>query len=141
LVVLVAWLLWFFLARVTLLEIGKIVHINQVGEVQAEFSGQSAQRIRVGQPGWLRLTGRAGDELGLMAVVVVRRHPAVGGTTPMDLMVLDERFFLVPLEAAAVGQVEVEVERVSPATLLLRSSGQFMGAPRVSTSPQAGPDR
>ena len=141
LVVLVSWLLWFFLARVTLLETGKIVNISSTGEVQTEFVGQTAQRIRVGQPGWLRLDGKASDTLGLVPVIVVRRYALVDEATRVDMVILDERFFTILLEDAPSGSVQVEVERISPATLLLRSSGQFAGAPRVSTSPQSGSNR
>lgn len=134
-VILVGWLLWFFLARVTLMEVGKIVSIGNTGEVQTEFTGQNAQRIRVGQAGWLRIDGETGQELGLVPVVVVRRQAVSDTRWQVDLVVVDERIFTVPLAEVQTGQVQVAVERVSPAALLLRASGQVAGSPRVSTSP------
>jgi hypothetical protein len=142
--VLVAWLLWFFLARVTLLEMGNITNLGTTGEVQTEFMGQTAKRVRVGQPGWIRLNGDLGSTLGLVPVVVVRKHPPNGSVTTFDVIVQDEDFFTTLLtsdlqEEPPFGRVQIEVERVSPATLLLRSSGQFVDAPFVSTSPQSEP--
>ena len=137
--VLVAWLMWFFFARITLVESGKIINLGSSGEIQTEFSGPTTQRIRVGQPGTIQLDGEAGEKLGRVPVVVVRQYPPLNDQMRVDLLVLDERYFTVSLDDNSKGNVQVEVERVPPVTLLLRSAGQFVGAPRVSTSPQTTP--
>ena len=52
--VLVAWLIWFFFATITLLEEGNIGEISGVGVVTAQFASDSSARLKVGQQGWLR---------------------------------------------------------------------------------------
>ena len=39
----------------------------------------------------------------------------------------------IPLEHGLTGSVEIEVERVTPAVLLLRASGQYLGTRRRGT--------
>jgi hypothetical protein len=41
-----------------------------------------------------------------------------------------------PLQPNQVGQVQVEVEYISPAMLVLRSTGQFVDDPKLTLSPQ-----
>ena len=136
-VILVIWLLWLTLARITLLETGQIIHITPVGAVEAEFKGKNNQRIKAGQPGLLTITGEAGDNLGLISAIVVARHATTEeGTIRVDLLIIDDRFFSLPISDEIAGQVKIEVDRVSPLQLFLRSSGQFSGAPKVSTSSQ-----
>jgi hypothetical protein len=42
----------------------------------------------------------------------------------------------MPFQDKLTGRVEVEVEHLSPATLVMRASGQFLDTPPVSLSPQ-----
>ena len=57
----------------------------------------------------------------------------------INAQILDEAFFYADLSGdggGPTGRIQIEVEQVSPARLLLRSSGQFANAPAVSVSPQ-----
>ena len=129
------WLAWLFLARITLTESGKVSAISPVGQVRAVLSEEQAKKVKVGQPGLITLEGEVGEDLGVITAVVVQPPAANGTESTIELAIVDERFFSAPADDNWKGQVQIEVEKVSPLTLFLRSSGQFLGAPQMTTSP------
>lgn len=133
------WLLWFFFATITLFETGKIDEISPVGVVRSQFSAEAAERVRVGQPAWVNLDD---DALGLISAIVIHRHKLANGMVEVEAQILDESFFAAEMipptsdedEKVLSGQFQIEVEQISPARLLLRSSGQFADAPSVAVT-------
>jgi len=87
-------------------------------------------RLRVGQRAWMRLDGFAWTQYGALparvsAVAAETQH----GKVRVELEVLPDAPAGIPQQHGLPGTVEVEVEYVSPATLLLRALGQFLGRP------------
>ena len=90
-------------------------------------------RIQPGQVGFLRLDGFPWTQFG----TVVGRVTAVGretddGRVQVELSVeksVTTQVELIPVEHGLPGVLEVEVERVSPATLVLRTAGKRLSAP------------
>ena len=98
--------------------------------IVAQFSPAAAiGRVRAGQPGRVRLTGFPWAEYGSVGVVVTRVADEVrDGLVRVELSVTELPRSL-PLTHALPGSVEVEVERVRPATLVLRTLGGYLTRP------------
>ncbi len=99
----------------------------------AEFAPADAVgRIHAGQPARLRLTGFPSTRYGSIPATVARvGSEAQGGRIRVELEVtpLDDS---LPLEHGLPGTVEVEVERLSPAALVLRSAGKLLDRPAAA---------
>jgi multidrug resistance efflux pump len=101
-------------------------------KVVAEFRPSSALgRIHPGQPGKLRLIGFPWTEYGSVPVVVDNVAREVrSGTVRVELALRPDAASAVPFQHGLPGAVEIEVEHVSPATLVLRSGGRLVTRPR-----------
>jgi membrane fusion protein (multidrug efflux system) len=99
------------------------------------FPPAALGRIQPGQPARLRLEGFPWTQYGAVAATVARvgNEPREGWIR-VELTVDRQTSLLIPLQHGLPGAVEVEVERVSPATLVLRAVGKRLGAPRSALS-------
>lgn len=96
--------------------------------VVAEFQpSDSLGRIRAGQQASLRLDGFPWAEYGKVAsqVTIIASEPR-SGQIRVELLVYPESAPMIPLQHGLPGKLEVEVERISPATLVLRSVGKLL---------------
>ncbi|MDQ3011670.1 MAG: HlyD family efflux transporter periplasmic adaptor subunit [Acidobacteriota bacterium] len=94
----------------------------------AEFPpSDSLGRIRKGQQAQLRLDGFPWTEYGKVAgeVVNIASEPR-SGKVRVELAVRPESAPMIPLQHGLPGKLEVEVERISPAALVLRSVGKLL---------------
>jgi membrane fusion protein (multidrug efflux system) len=83
--------------------------------------------VRPGQPARLRLDGFPWAEYGTVAATVERVASEVrAGRVRVELAVDGKHPFTVPLEHGLPGRLEIEVERTTPATLILRAAGQAL---------------
>jgi multidrug resistance efflux pump len=92
----------------------------------AEFIPSSAiGRVQTGQPALLRLAGFPWTEYGMVRATVasVASEPR-DGRIRVELLLTTDPTSMIPLQHGLPGTVEVEVERVSPANLLLRAVGK-----------------
>ena len=98
--------------------------------VVAQFSPASAVgRVRTGQPGRVRLLGFPWAEYGSLRASVSRVSNEVrAGLIRVELTV-DALPPSLPLSHALPGTVEVEVERVRPSSLVLRTLGGWLTRP------------
>ncbi|HEX2076084.1 MAG TPA: HlyD family efflux transporter periplasmic adaptor subunit [Longimicrobium sp.] len=92
--------------------------------VTAEFPAAALGRVRPEQRARMRLDAFAWTEYGRLEgrVARVAREPR-GGKLRVEIVLSGEAPPAVPLMHALAGSVDVEVERVTPATLLLRAAG------------------
>jgi membrane fusion protein (multidrug efflux system) len=107
-----------------------IAAIVPAGElhVVAEFALAAIGRLRVGQPGRLRLAAYPWTEYGTVPVVVQRLGTeAHEGRVRVELAVSPVAGSPIGLQHGLPGSVLVEVEQVAPAILLLRAAGQLVG--------------
>jgi membrane fusion protein (multidrug efflux system) len=82
-------------------------------------------RIAPGQRAWLRLDGFPWTQYGRLPLQVTSRADEVrGGLVRVTLRILPSSF-AVPLAHGMPGRADIEVERVAPLTLLLRSIGRL----------------
>jgi hypothetical protein len=136
-VVLLLWLAWFFLARITLYETSQSATVSPAGEIVADFAPTALGRILPGQSALVRLGSNTATGLPqtVPAVVMKVKDETSRGRVRAELYMLDLPADLAAGQTGMTGQVEVEVEYVSPAVLVMRASGQFLHAPGVAVSP------
>jgi len=123
------------LGEVAELRIGAVVHegdklgaIVPAGalRVVAEFAPSAALgRVKPGQTARLRLAGFPWTEYGSLTATVasVASEPR-GGQLRVELFISPDTASMIPLQHGLPTSVEVEVDRVSPATLMLRAAGK-----------------
>ena len=100
-------------------------------QVVADFLPPSALgRIRPGQPARLRLEGFPWAQYGSLEATVSRVASEVrDGRVRVELSVDPDRASPIPLQHGLPGAVEVQVERVAPVTLVLRTAGKLLAQP------------
>ena len=108
-------------------KLGAIIPDGQL-KLIAEFPpSDSLGRIRKGQQARLRLDGFPWTEYGKVAgeVINIAGEPR-SGKVRVELSVRPESAPMIPLQHGLPGKLEVEVERISPAALVLRSVGKLL---------------
>jgi hypothetical protein len=128
----IALLIWFFFAKVTLYEVSTNIELTSDGHIFAKFSEEGVKRISVGQTAIIRLEGKKNQQkINLPALVV--------DTSKKDKIEIYPLAHSLPeeLEMDTIkGQVDVEVEYVKPVEMVLRTSGNFMNQSQIPVSPQ-----
>jgi hypothetical protein len=131
--IMLALILWFFLAKVTLYEISNSVEMAADGKILVTFPKESRSRLRPGMPAILRLS-QGPDQPALTLSAVVWDLPREG--EQVEIMVLSGGLPVDVQQGEISGQVDVEVEYVTPAELVLRTSGKFLNRSQLPVSPQ-----
>jgi len=110
--------------------LGAIIPAGRL-RVVAEFEPSSALgRIRPGQQARLRLVGFPWTEYGSIATTVDNVASEVrAGTVRVELTMQPDAASAVPFQHGMPGAVEIEVERLSPAALVLRVGGRLLTRP------------
>jgi multidrug resistance efflux pump len=112
----------------------------------AEFSPSAALgRIHPGQPAWVHLAGFPWTQYGTISATVtsVASDPTASTDSGaantqqekrirVELKLDPESAPLIPIQYGLPGTAEVEVERISPARLIMRAAGQLMTKPTAS---------
>jgi membrane fusion protein (multidrug efflux system) len=113
-------------------KLGALVPAGEARAV-AFFPAAAVGRVRPGQPARLRLDGFPWAQYGTVAATVadVGNEPSGGGLVRVELTLAADPASPIPVEHGMPGWAEVEVERVSPAVLLLRAAGQLLTARRA----------
>jgi multidrug resistance efflux pump len=93
-------------------------------QVVASFSPNAIGRLRAGQSGRLRLTGYPWQQYGALPVVVAHVASELRESQIRVELRLDAPASDIPLQHALPGTVEVQIERISPAALILRAAGR-----------------
>ena len=90
-------------------------------------------RIRPGQPVRMRLEGFPWAQYGSVAGTVSRVASEIrDGRVRVECSVSAHHATPIPLQHGLPGSVEVQVERISPAALVLRAAGQMVSAPKTT---------
>lgn len=134
---LLLWLGWFFLGRMTLYEFSRTIEVQSDAVVIADVAATARDRINYGQAAFVHLEGTAGREMGAIPAVVIDIRPQPDPTKVRVYLQTDWRSDApVAPQPTLTGWAEIETENVSPAVLLMRTVGQFVDTPQVQTSPQ-----
>jgi membrane fusion protein (multidrug efflux system) len=114
-------------------KLGSIVPSGKV-RIVAEFQPAALGRIRPGQPARLRLQGFPWIQYGSIAAhVATVAEELRDGKVRVECDLASGVPAVIPTQHGQPGTLEVEVERISPARLALRSAGDLVSASRSST--------
>jgi membrane fusion protein (multidrug efflux system) len=112
--------------------LGAIVPAGE-SRVVAWFPAAAVGRIRPEQPARLRLDGFPWTQYGTLAATVTDvGNEGNNGVVRVELTIPANLATTIPLQHGLPGSAEVEVERVSPAMLVLRAAGQLLHVERPS---------
>ncbi len=132
-ILLIAWLMWFFLAEVGFYETSENVRITQDGAIMAYFPLETESRIFPGQAAYLRFDGIGVETDVIPATVFDISTQADTQRTEVELAVTDPKTS-IPLVEGLTGQVEIEIDRVSPATLVFQTANDIFDNSQNSLS-------
>jgi membrane fusion protein (multidrug efflux system) len=107
----------------------KLATIVPAGEPRAValFPAAAVGRIRPGQSARVRLEGFPWTQYGLLrATVSAVGNEADGGLVRVELAIDADPDSPIPVQHGLPGSVEIAVERLSPAVLVLRAAGHFL---------------
>jgi membrane fusion protein (multidrug efflux system) len=112
-------------------KLGTIVPTSGELRIVAEFLPSNALgRIAPGQPGQLRLAGFPWTEYGSVSASVSKAAGEVRrGRVRVELAIQPDPASLIPLQHGLPGTLEVEVDRISPAALVMRLGGRLLARP------------
>ncbi len=111
-------------------ELARIVPSGRIGAVAWYQPAEAVGRIRAGQHARLRLDGFPSTQFGTIpATVSVVDSETTDGRIRVDLDIDADRPTNIQLQHGMVGNVEVEVDRLSPASLLMRAVGKLLDQP------------
>ncbi|MEK6408502.1 MAG: HlyD family efflux transporter periplasmic adaptor subunit [Acidobacteriota bacterium] len=115
----------------------KLAMIVPPGELKAiaYFPPEGALgRIRPGMPARLRLDGFPSTQYGSLSVTVSSvATEARDGKVWVEFLLSPDPLSAIPLQHGLPGTVEVEIDHVSPATLVLRAAGKLLTSPSASS--------
>jgi membrane fusion protein (multidrug efflux system) len=125
-------------------KLGAIVPGGELKVVAEFLPAAAAGRIRPGQTGRIRLEGYPWIEYGTLHAQVTRVGSELrAGRVRVELAIPAGTPTTIPIEHGLPGSAEVEVERVAPATLVLRAVGKALAErttpPVTSPSPSPTP--
>lgn len=125
---LIGWTAWFLLAEVSLYAVTDHARLEMGEEalVVAEFApSEPVGRVRPRQVGRLRLEGFPPARYGMVSVTVSRvAKESQNGRVRVELVLDGTPDLPVSMQQSLPGTLEIEVERVSPAQLVLRAIGR-----------------
>jgi membrane fusion protein (multidrug efflux system) len=103
-------------------KLGTVVPSAGTLKIVAEFPPSALGRVRAGQGALMRLASFPWTQYGSLPATVTRiAGEARDGKIRVELAVRADAPSSIPLQHGLPGVVEIEIERVSPATLLLRT--------------------
>jgi membrane fusion protein (multidrug efflux system) len=98
-------------------------------QIVAEFLPSALGKVRPGQHAVLRLKGFPWAQYGTVSALVSRVAGEIrDGKVRVELAVTSPSRSRIPFQHGLPGSVEVQIDRVSPAALILRSAGDLVGA-------------
>lgn len=141
---LLVWIAWFFLAPIAIYEHGVILKSTRNGSIIAQFTPEVAQQLHLGQAASLNFYP-AQDSASQDEAAQANKETIKALITDISQATNSDQFqvTLYPeedvdldtrLAAGESGEVEVVAEKISPAILVFRVSGQFLETAPVSLS-------
>ena len=133
LLIVIALVMWFFLAHITLYEYSTGVSVSEDGRLYASFQPESLPRIHVGQSALLRLNFAEDGQQVTLPAMVINKTP---GEEQVEILVMGGELPAGSASGEFSARVEVEAEYITPANLVMRASGKYLNRGQVPVSPQ-----
>jgi hypothetical protein len=134
-VLLLVLIAWFLFAKVSLYAVSQEVGFNPDGRFMATFSKEEMARVKIGQDALVRIYSTVDQPPVVVPGIVFDIPP---GSQEAEILVMIQDLPETGLSENATGQVEVEVERITPMALVLRTSGKYLSGNQIPVSPQTG---
>ena len=115
------WAYWFWGARLPVYETTRSISVDRNGTVVATVPAVPAGRIRTGQAATLRLDGATGADAEPLKAMVSDVDTLPGGAGERAELFIKSAAELKP---GATGEVQIQVDQISPATIALRAISQ-----------------
>jgi hypothetical protein len=131
--IMVALVIWFFSAKITLFESSNSVSLTEDNRLIAQFPAESLARIRQGQPAFLKVTVGSDQAVVTLPAMVFTTQP---GSSDVEIIVTTNEVPENLLSEGFKGQVQVEAEYVTPATLVMRAIGKYLNRPQIPVTPR-----
>jgi len=136
LLLLLLWAAWFVTPSLPVYTNGELLRLTRSGDLVAMFPAQAYDQLRPGQAARIYPAHSSGSAVALPATVLEIDLNDRGDAVevrfyPESTVDLDALF-----SNGVTGQATVETATISPAVLLMRTTGQFVETPPVSLSPQ-----
>lgn len=132
------WGAWFFLSPLPVYEYGVIVKSTRDGSVVTQFALSVGGQIHLGQEADLYFQSPQNDTSEKIRAFVTEISETKSGDQLLVTFYPEVDIDLARRMAEGEsGEAEIEVERISPARLVLRVSGQFVETAPVSFMPKA----
>jgi membrane fusion protein (multidrug efflux system) len=116
-----AWVAWLLLAQVSVYVVADTAVLTSPTHATAQFTPDALPTIKPGQTALLQIEAFSDP---VPATVVEVDQTLVDGRFTVQFRLQPASDLNIPLQAGLNGRVEVEVEQVSPFTLLLRAARQ-----------------
>lgn len=134
-VVIIAWSLWFFFSQITIYVDSYDFVIEDSGFIHTSIATNQAKNVKQGQSAVLALDGELGEELGVISAYVyqIERH-----TEYVDIELYSAahyRELSILEENSPSGQIRIQVETASPATLIIEALGRNGEQPSLVSGP------
>lgn len=134
--IMLALVVWFFSARITLFESSNSVSMTEDGHLMVRFPAESMTRLRQGQPAVLRVTAGSDQTVTPLPAMVFTIQP---GSNDVEIILTTNEIPENLLAQGFKGQVQVEAEYVTPAVLVMRAMGKYLNRQQVPVTPQGTP--
>ena len=121
LLLLLAWLSWFLVARINQYETSQPVQLPLDEAIVVDFPPESLERIKPGQPAVLYLESRGQQSQIKIPAEVMDVTLGNDSQTQVWLQPHLEPRFLIEAQENVVNRVDIEIDRISPITLLKQS--------------------
>lgn len=122
-VLMAAWLVWAFFAQITLYQVSDRALLENSSTIVADFDPAALVHIRPHQSAQLRLHDFPWAEYGSLSATVTRVEYQ-DGRVQVELAIEPDPDSRIPLKPGLTGTVEIAVEKMSPATLVLRTAAE-----------------
>ncbi len=134
---LLLWTLWFFAPSLTIYTTGTVTGLTRSGTIVATFPAAAGPQLLPGQAARIYPTQGGADQVtSLPATVLAVDLSKTDGTVEVRLYPESELAVDTLFAAGVSGEVTVETAIISPAVLLMRTTGQLIETPPVWLSPQ-----
>jgi hypothetical protein len=121
----ILWLMWFFFSSVTLSVTSLSAQLTDAARLTARFPAAVLSQIRLGQTGQVQVDGFPAAQYGTLEFKVADISDELAdGQVQATLVLQPSASNSIPLRSGLNGTVELDLERVSPATWALRLAGQ-----------------
>jgi hypothetical protein len=131
--IMISIILWFFLAKITIYEFSSQIEFIGNDRITAIFPEEPIKKIKTGQPAIINLDLGSDLPRASLPAFVIGMDKERGA---VELIVISENLHQIPLSEAITGQVQVEIEYVTPAALIRRASGMYVQDSQYPLSPQ-----